>query len=78
MNVVAFNNFETKEAEEYRPGTPVELKDKPGRLYIVEEYDPMMVPPVWLVDEPKPHYPDELKLMSKLFCLLSNQDLEVA
>jgi hypothetical protein len=58
------------EAQEYRPGTPVEFKHEPGKIYIVEEYDPMMVPPVWLVNEPMPRYPHELKRLVNLFCPL--------
>jgi hypothetical protein len=71
-------NFEQREAIKYRKGTPVELKQKPGIVYLIEEYDPVMVPPIWLVDDPKPHYPDELNLMSNLFCLLSRRNLQVA
>lgn len=58
------------EARDYPPGTPVELKHQPGKIYIVEEYDPMMVPPVWLANEPLPHYPHELKRLVNLFCPL--------
>lgn len=61
---------EEAEAQAYPPGTPVELKEKPGKIYIVEEYDPMMVPPVWLANDPIPHYPDELKRLVNLFCPL--------
>ena len=66
-------DFDRKEARQYAPGTPVELKSRPGQVYIIEEYDPMMVPPVWLKNDSKPHYPDELRLMSNLFCWLSPQ-----
>ncbi len=38
------NDLENQEALEYAQGTPVKLKNKPDRLYIVAEYDPMMVP----------------------------------
>ena len=60
--------IERKEARQYAKGQPVELKQQPGQIYIIAEYDPMMVPPIWLKDDPMPHYPEELKLMSNLFC----------
>jgi hypothetical protein len=62
--------LEEMEAKDYPPGTPVELKQQPGKIYIVEEYDPLMVPPVWLVNDPLPHYPHELKRLVNLFCSL--------
>ncbi len=53
------------EAWDYQPGFTVELKAAPGTLHIVESYDPMMVPPVWLADDPMPRYPHELKVVSQ-------------
>ncbi len=64
------DEFEQQEAQQYIQGTPVELSKEPGKIYIVAEYDPMMVPPVWLVNDPRPRYPHELKLMVSLFCPL--------
>lgn len=75
MNI---NNFEQKEAHKYAKGRPVELKHKPGQIYIIAEYDPMMVPPIWLKNDPQPHYPEELKLMSNLFCFWSPKQSQVA
>ena len=40
-------SFEHEESKIYQAGTPVELKKNPGKVYFVEEYDSMMVPPVW-------------------------------
>ncbi|MFM7425220.1 MAG: hypothetical protein ACKO7W_09565 [Elainella sp.] len=61
-------NFEDgldwEEAWDYQPGFTVELKAEPGKLHVIESYDPMMVPPVWLADDPRPRYPHELKLIS--------------
>ncbi len=53
-----------EEAWEYQPGFTVELKSNPGVLHIIESYDPMMVPPVWLADDPMPRYPHELQIVS--------------
>jgi hypothetical protein len=51
------------EAMEYRPGQRVELKQCPGKIDEIAEYDPMMVPPIWLVNDPQPRYPEELNLL---------------
>ena len=72
-NRIELEDFEQQEAWKYRKGNAVELKSRPGQIYIIEEYDPMMVPPIWLVDEPKPYYPEELNLRSHPFYLLSSQ-----
>ncbi|MBF2003266.1 MAG: hypothetical protein IGS38_21400 [Synechococcales cyanobacterium M58_A2018_015] len=63
MDVYASSDWD--EAWEYQPGFTVELRSKPGAFYTVESYDPMMVPSVWLVDDPRPRYPHELKLISR-------------
>lgn len=76
--MIKSENFEQKEAREYRKGIPVELKQNPGKIYFIEEYDPIMVPPIWLVDDPKPHYPDEINLKSNLFCLLFPNRVQAA
>ncbi len=73
-----WQTWEEEEAKVYQPGTPVELKQCQGKVYYVEEYDPMMVPPVWLANYPKPCYPEELKILSNLFCFLPRQTLQVA
>jgi hypothetical protein len=49
-----------QEACQYRPGQRVMLKQHPDIVDIVAEYDPQMVPPIWLVNDPKPRYPHEL------------------
>jgi len=54
------------EAWDYQPGFTVELKQSPGTLHIVESYDPMMVPPIWLADDPMPRYPHELTIISQV------------
>lgn len=56
-------DFETQEALKYRPGQRVELKQRPGVVDTVAEYDPMMVPPIWLANDPQPRYPEELNLL---------------
>jgi hypothetical protein len=66
---MAFNfsadDFDQQEALRYRPGQRVELKASPGVVDIIAEYDPMMVPPIWLANDPKPRYPHELNLLAK-------------
>ncbi|HIK09411.1 MAG TPA: hypothetical protein IGS52_03960 [Oscillatoriaceae cyanobacterium M33_DOE_052] len=49
---------------EYLPGTIVELKGKPGVVHRIDSYEAMMVPPIWLEDDPRPRYPHELQIMS--------------
>ena len=73
-----WDNWEEQEAKKFKPGTPVELKQHQGQIYYVKEYDPMIVPPVWLEDYAKPCYPEELKIVSNLFCLLPTKRLQVA
>lgn len=58
-------DFDQQEALRYRPGTRVELKQRPGVVDVIAEYDPMMVPPIWLANDPKPRYPEELELLDK-------------
>lgn len=50
---------------EYLPRTTVELKATPGVLYQVDYYEATMVPPVWLVGDPRPRYPHELRIVSR-------------
>jgi hypothetical protein len=50
---------------EYLPGTLVELKAQPGRSYEIECYEATMVPPLWLVDDPHPRYPHEVRILSR-------------
>jgi hypothetical protein len=59
------DEFDRQEAIKYRPGQRVELKANPGVVDIIAEYDPMMVPPIWLANDPKPRYPHELNLLPK-------------
>jgi len=70
--------WEQEEAKIYQPGTPVQLKQEGGKIYYVEEYDPMLVPPIWLEEHPKPCYPEELRVLSNLFCVLPQKTLQVA
>lgn len=53
-----------EEAFMYRPGQKVEIKSQPGTFDIVASYEPMMVPPIWLVNAPRPRYAHELRVMS--------------
>lgn len=50
---------------EYLPGTIVELKNNPGVLHQIDYYEAMMVPPIWLVNDPRPRYPSELHIVSR-------------
>lgn len=56
---------EAVEMATYRPGQKVELKQRPGKIDTVIGYDPFMVPPVILADDPQPRYPEELTLVSQ-------------
>ena len=58
-------DIEREEALRYQPGQRVELKSRPGVVDVIAEYDPMMVPPIWLTNEPKPRYPHELNVLPK-------------
>lgn len=58
-------DLEEQEALQYRPGQQVELKQRPGVVDTIAEYNPMMVPPVCLLNDPQPRYPEELNLLSK-------------
>lgn len=58
-------DFDQEEALQYQPGQRVELKTRPGVVDVIAEYDPMMVPPIWLANDPKPRYPHELNLLPK-------------
>jgi hypothetical protein len=58
------DNFDQQEALRYRPGQRVELTTSPGVVDVIAEYDPMMVPPIWLANDPKPRYPHELNLLT--------------
>ena len=60
------DNFDQQEVSRYRPGQRVELKASPGVVDVIAEYDPMMVPPIWLANDPKPRYPHELNLVTVL------------
>lgn len=57
-------DLEWEEAWDYQPGFTVELRSEPGVLHTIESYDPMMVPSIWLADDPMPRYPHELKVIS--------------
>lgn len=59
------DEFDQQEAYKYRPGQQVELKATPGLVDVITEYDPMMVPPISLANDPKPRYPHELNLLRK-------------
>ena len=54
------------EVFEYPPRTIVELKANLGVLYEIDWYEAMMVPPIWLVGDPRPRYPHELRIVSRL------------
>lgn len=56
---------ESREMAVYRPGQKVELKQRPGIIDTIVAYDPMMVPPTILANDPQPRYPEELILISQ-------------
>lgn len=58
-------NLDWEEAFKYRPGQKVELKAQPGTFDIIANYEAMMVPPIWLVNDPKPRYAHELRVISR-------------
>ena len=45
-------NLDWEEAFEYRAGLTVELKSQPGVLHTIAYYEVMMVPPIWLENDP--------------------------
>ncbi|WP_242723231.1 hypothetical protein [Microcoleus vaginatus] len=57
-------NLDWEEAFEYRAGLTVELKSQPGVLHTIAYYEVMMVPPIWLENDPRPRYPHELRVVS--------------
>ncbi len=56
---------EAREMAIYRPGQKVEIKHRLGVIDTVIAYDPMMVPPVMLANDPQARYPEELILVSQ-------------
>lgn len=58
-------NIDWEEAFKYRPGQKVELSAQPGTFDIIASYEAMMVPPIWLVNDPKPRYTHELRVISR-------------
>lgn len=57
-------DLDWQEACEFCPGTQVELKQRPGYVDVIAAYDPMMVPPIWLCNDPQPRYPEELQIVN--------------
>lgn len=57
-------NIDWEEAFKYRPGQKVELSTQPGTFDLIASYEAMMVPPIWLVNDPKPRYAHELRVIS--------------
>jgi hypothetical protein len=60
-----FSPIDWDEMFEYLPGTLVELVDQPGASYEIECYEAMMVPPIWLKDDPRPRYPHDIRIVSR-------------
>lgn len=58
-------DVERQEAIAFHPGQRVEFKDRPGVTDTIAEYDPMMVPPIWLENDPQPRYPEELNIIQQ-------------
>lgn len=74
MNVESAIDWD--EIFEYLPGTAVELKNNPGVLHQIDYYEATMVPPIWLVNDPRPRYPHELLSCSRcgtLVCDIGSQ-----
>ena len=61
MNINVDTDWE--EAFEYRAGLTVELKSQPGILHTIAYYEVMMVPPIWLENDPRPRYAHELRVV---------------
>jgi hypothetical protein len=59
-------NVDWDEIFEYQPGFVVELKSHPGVFDTIGQYETTMVPPIWLVNDPRPRYPHELRIVSRL------------
>ena len=57
-------NIDWEEAFMYRSGQKVELESQPGTFDIIASYEPMMVPPIWLVNDPRPRYAHELRVIA--------------
>jgi hypothetical protein len=74
-----------EELLEYQVGFIIELKSRPGVFDTIASYDPAMVPPIWLLNDPIPRYPHELKIISRatnklvtpIQCKLPRSDNEV-
>lgn len=58
-------DWDRQEEIEYCAGQRVELKQRPGVVDIIAAYDRMMVPPIWLTNDPQPRYPEELSILSE-------------
>lgn len=73
-------NVDWEEAFTYRPGQKVELKSQPGTIDTIACYEPMLVPPIWLVNDPKPRYAYELRIVSQpeqeLACPIATPSLQ--
>lgn len=80
--IMGFNeNVDWEEAFMYRPGQKVELKSQPGTFDVVASYEPMMVPPIWLVNDPRPRYAHELRIsdpVGRLFTASLNKAARMA
>lgn len=55
------------EVFEFQPGLIVEFKSRPGVFDTIASYEPMMVPPIWLVNDPCPRYPHELRVILRSY-----------
>ncbi len=62
-----------KEARQYAKGKRVKLKDDLSQVYIIAEYDSSIVPPIWLENDPIPHYAHELVLLPAFSYALNRQ-----
>lgn len=60
------SDLDWEEAFTYRPGLTVELKAKPGTFDTIARYEAMMVPSIWLENDPVPRYPHELYVVCPL------------
>jgi hypothetical protein len=65
MNLTLESIIDWDEMFEYTPGTTVELKSRPGVVDQIDHYEATMVPPIWLVNDPRPRYPHELQIISR-------------
>jgi hypothetical protein len=62
---LACTTVDRDESFEHQPGFVIEFQSCPRVFDTIQEYDPLMVPPIWLVNDPRSRYPHGLQIISK-------------